>query len=496
MPKITRASRETTALFCVLAAAFLARVWALNWALPLKKAHIDESVVIFYTMRFFSGDLNPHVFFDYPTLFLYILGAVFTALFAVGRIAGAYSGLDQFVGTFLYGDSTAIYLAARLVSAVLGTATVWAVYKLGKEHAGSGIAPALLTAFLPMHVLHSHYATVDVAALFFLAASFVFSARYVEGGGEGDLYKGAFLAGLAAAVKYYPAIFFAPVAVYAAAKKPKSALYACGLALSGFLLGCPFAALDFRAFGLRFADRFGYIVWGSAGSPGGFVFQPLHALGLLGGVLTAPLAVLTLAGIASLFIYSKDRKKAALLWVLPPALYLLFISTWKIVSPHYLLPAVPFLLIAAAKGALSAPAVARSKTLAAALLIAALALPLYQTLRADAVLSKEDTRLAAYKWAMANIPPRSRILRFPYTPEFGPGDPFSVRVDWEGEARKFPQSSVAANFDYVITGSFSNAPPEGWEKGLLKYYEVRYVNDAVAFAPFHHPRITIYGKKR
>jgi 4-amino-4-deoxy-L-arabinose transferase-like glycosyltransferase len=488
--------REKLPLYCTLFAAFLLRVWALNWALPLKKAHIDESVVIFYTMRFFTGDLNPHVFFDYPTLFLYILGAVFSLLFLAGKAVGVFSGLDQFAGMFLYGDSTALYLSARLVSAAMGIATVYAVYKLGKENAGSGLIPALLLAFLPMHVLHSHYATVDVAGVFFLTVSFIYLARFVKGESAADFYKGAFLIGLAAAVKYYPALFFAPVAAFAAFKKPKQALTACGLALSGFLIGCPFAALDFKAFSLRFADRFGYIIWGGDSVSQAFAFQPLHVLSLLSGVLTLPLAVLTAAGVAALFIYSKERRRAALLWILPPAVYILFISTWKIVSPHYLLPAVPFLLIAAVRGLGSLPAVARGRFLQAALAIAALALPVFQSIRADAVLSREDTRLAAYRWAAANIPPGSKILRLPYTPEFGPRDPFLVRVDWEGKSTGFPPAVIYRSFDYVITSGFSNAPYSEWEKGLSEYYAVKYKNDAAEFAPFHHPRITIYGKKR
>jgi len=83
----------------ILLAAAALRFWGINWGLPLKKAHIDESVVIFYTMRFFTGDLNPHIFFDYPTLFLYVLYFFFSIAFAAGKIAGLFTSLDQFVGS-------------------------------------------------------------------------------------------------------------------------------------------------------------------------------------------------------------------------------------------------------------------------------------------------------------------------------------------------------------------------------------------------------------
>lgn len=69
--------KEKVYLAIILLTGLFVRLWGIGWGLPMKKAHIDESVVIFYTMRFFTGDFNPRVFFDMPTLFLYILFAAF-----------------------------------------------------------------------------------------------------------------------------------------------------------------------------------------------------------------------------------------------------------------------------------------------------------------------------------------------------------------------------------------------------------------------------------
>ncbi|MFH0948020.1 MAG: hypothetical protein V1833_03380 [Elusimicrobiota bacterium] len=60
-------------IWLILSISTIVRVWGINFAFPLRYAHIDESVVIFYTMRFFTGDFNPNPFFDYPTLYLYLL---------------------------------------------------------------------------------------------------------------------------------------------------------------------------------------------------------------------------------------------------------------------------------------------------------------------------------------------------------------------------------------------------------------------------------------
>jgi len=489
---------ERPLIYIMLFAAFLLRVWALDWALPLKYAHIDESVVIFYTMRFFTGDFNPHVFFDYPTLFLYFLGLVFYVYFLVGHLFGAFAGLDQFVGMYMFGNSSLLYVLARLVSATLGAATIYITYKVGKENTGSGFAPALMLAVLPLHVLHSHYATVDIAAVFFLMLSFLYLARFVNREEVLDLYKGAFLIGIATAVKYYPAVFFVPVAAFAVFRKPKPVLYACGLAASGFILGCPFAVIGFKEFASRFADRFFYIVWGSGAAPtsgsGAFSFQPIGILKTLIGIMTPPLFALSIIGTVLYIIFVKN-KLGILLWTVTPLFFVTFLASWKIVSPHYILPAVPFLLIGGAAGFSSLPLLKNNGWLKIALFAGILIAPAYQSIKADISLAKQDTRITAYDWAKINIPAGSRILRMPFTPEFSPKDPYMVRVDWQSKMRGVSPAEFHRDYDYVIVSAFSNDPVDQWENSLLEFYALKYRINSDSLTPFHHPRISIYGKQ-
>lgn len=70
---------ERRGIFGCAAAVLLAaglRAVAFGWGLPLKYAHIDESVVSFYAMRIASGVFNPG-FYDYPGLFLNLLAGFF-----------------------------------------------------------------------------------------------------------------------------------------------------------------------------------------------------------------------------------------------------------------------------------------------------------------------------------------------------------------------------------------------------------------------------------
>ncbi|GAG05539.1 unnamed protein product, partial [marine sediment metagenome] len=65
----------------------------------------------------------------------------------------------------------------------------------------------------------------------------------------------------------------------------------------------------------------------------------------------------------------------------------------------------------------------------------------------DYILTRKDTREIAYKWVKSNIPAKSKILRFPYTPEFKPSDKYNVKIDWHYKI----SSKKYSEYDYIIT---------------------------------------------
>ena len=70
-----------------------------------------------------TGDFNPH-FFDYPSLYMYVQAVVAVFRFAVGAMQGMWNGLAQ-------APTEDFYVWGRAVTAILGTATVWIVYRSG-----------------------------------------------------------------------------------------------------------------------------------------------------------------------------------------------------------------------------------------------------------------------------------------------------------------------------------------------------------------------------
>jgi 4-amino-4-deoxy-L-arabinose transferase-like glycosyltransferase len=189
------------ALACVLALALALRIVGLFWGLPNDRRffsfHPDEAPILLPVSNILTAnDWNPH-FFNYGTFYIYLV-----------TIAATLSGLQGG-----WSDWAALHLVARVVSALFGTATVLVVYLIGKEMAGAwtGILAALVLAVMPMHVVHSHYATVDAVATFFLALALWAMVRLTEECHPIWYAIAGAAVGLGAATKYSAGVAFLPI---------------------------------------------------------------------------------------------------------------------------------------------------------------------------------------------------------------------------------------------------------------------------------------------
>ena len=79
----------------------------------------------------------------------------------------------------------AFYLWGRAVTAIMGTATVWLVYRVGMRWGGrTALLAAVMFAVMPLHVRESHFVLTDVPVTFFVmldAAAVAARARAVDG---------------------------------------------------------------------------------------------------------------------------------------------------------------------------------------------------------------------------------------------------------------------------------------------------------------------------
>ena len=66
-------------LAAVLTLALALRVWALDFGLPHTLTRPDEDAVVSVALRFFQRNLDPG-FFDWPSLFMYVVAVVYVDL--------------------------------------------------------------------------------------------------------------------------------------------------------------------------------------------------------------------------------------------------------------------------------------------------------------------------------------------------------------------------------------------------------------------------------
>ncbi|MGI5817908.1 MAG: ArnT family glycosyltransferase [Armatimonadota bacterium] len=191
-------------LAVVLVVALALRLFGITWGLPdethLFSYHPDEFHSLRGAFSLALGDANPH-FFNYGSLYLYLVAATVAisnpALFS--QVAVAVPGgpvLPEVLRTWT--------LDARVLTVILGVATVAVVYATARRIWGhrEGLAAGLLLALAPLHVLHSHYATVDVPGALFTALACYFAVVMVGWLSWRSVLWAGVAAGLAASVKY------------------------------------------------------------------------------------------------------------------------------------------------------------------------------------------------------------------------------------------------------------------------------------------------------
>jgi hypothetical protein len=398
-------------------------------------------------LAFAKGDLNPHNFL-YPSFYFYALFAWqgLTALLAVATRSAASFGAFQ---REFFLDPTRVFVAGRLLTALVGAGTAVATGVLGSRVWAAdgvsarlaGVLAALLLAVAPLHVLNSHYVKHDVPVTFLIVLAYLAYDRLwnlpPEGGSygstqgvagrhpitigsfrlqaEGSLIAAAAITGVAFATHYY-AIFLAIPLAWSAARGARDrgdALrrIAIAAAVSGavFFLLSPFILVE-PGTALRDIRANRQIVLDRAVANLGYVASAARYGRLLLLDTAGPVtAVLALAGLG--VAVRRDPKRT--MWLLAfPVPFLLFIAG-TFPASRYLVPVVPFLVLFAA---IAVAELWRKQRLAAQLLFtAAFATAGLESLRTDAFIRQTDTRTLALDYIRLHVPAGATVLTQPYS---------------------------------------------------------------------------------
>jgi hypothetical protein len=333
-------------------------------------------------------NILPH-FYNYGSLYLYLTNIVTS--FAIGY--GYIGSLYKMTGEIDPSQVAKLYLVGRLLTAVMGIATVWVVWAAARRTWGISAAffGAIALATMPLHVQHSHFLTVDVPATLWIALSLYWSLRIVQDQALFDrpapkctddipdagpvpiwqprkanpwILAGLF-AGLAMATKYNAALVILPLLVaghyrrgdnlWGAVRGTVAGLVSFGIA---FLVACPGSILERERF-LRDIAYEGNHVY-QHGEPAfqhvgpGWLYIITH--NLMAG-MGLPMLALSLIAIAFAICRHKPEDMVLVAFALP---YYILISAAQSKYARYDIPLLP--VLALWLGALTQQALAASRT--------------------------------------------------------------------------------------------------------------------------------------
>ena len=424
----TRHVQVLTAIFLL---ALGLRLYGINFGLP-GEAHADEPFFVRHALRFGQGDPNPH-WFLYPTLYMYVLFALYGFYFVFGYVAGVFSSTFDFAAAY-FTDPTGFYVLGRSATALLGAATVVPIYLTGARlfSRRAGLLGAAFLAVTYLHVQHSHFITADVPMTFLATLSLYFAVRVMEEGRTRWYVLAGLAAGLAISTKYnaYPIVVALAAAhilgtgggwpgLVQSLKDRRLYMGGTGVA-GGFLIGTPFALLDFSTF---YPFITGHLEQGRVGWVGIGGYTPWVSVitDFLSDGMGVYLLALALAGVLYGLVYR--RSKGDLLIGSFVLVYFLIIGSAQLNFPRYWVPLIPPLVLLggrllddlAGRWAGSRPGLQRAALVLGVLLLSTI--PLRDSLRYDYLVSHKDTAALAKEWIEANIPPGSRIATTLYGPK-------------------------------------------------------------------------------
>ena len=414
---LRKPSPKTAALAALLLGALYLRFRGLCWGWP-GVYDADAPHIVNLALYFGSGDLNPHIF-KYPTLWPYLLSAVYGGGFLLGLLAGAWNGVAEFGAHFVRHPAD-FHVAARFVTAVLSVLGVWAVWKAAREAGSDGLWAAALAAFLPVLVEMAHTPKADTILFLFSALSWCAALKLRrEKTARNAAFAGVW-AGLAMSSQYTAAsLALLPICACLLAKSEeysaayfkqalKLVLISAGCALFMVFLTSPYIFLAYREFLASMADMSGELAVVRAAHPRAQVLAAL-AFNIFFYAGTGSVAFLAaLAGFAQEW---RKHVPRALFFALPCLFHFALLANhpyggWL----RFLIPVLPGIIILSGVGA--EWAYSKKPVRAMAVLLAALLLGpgLWRSMALVRDFTLPDTRLEAADWLKQNLPPGAALL--------------------------------------------------------------------------------------
>jgi len=423
-------SPASTAMLAIIVAAFGLRVWGIWFGLPFL-FHDDEGFEVIRALQLGSGE------FDFDRIgkggYFYLLFVEYGLLFVGLKIFGVVESANDFALYFVR-DPSAFYLIGRATTAIIGTATVFVVYRIG-QIAYSERAAVFAASIFAVNVLHadlSHYIVVDVPMVFLATVSLYFAIRLAESGAANDYFWAALFAACATTTKVPAVLLVVPLlcAHYLYSRKNDDGVrgffmsrplwQALVVFLGIYLLLTPGMIVNFTTWLPSMFEKFGStagsvegeVSLGNSGviaSPNLFVY---YLIKLRAG-MSGPILLICIAGVIY-GIWSRRSADVILISFGLTVFVVMSIATdFNVFFPRYILPMMPVLSLLGGRvlcEGFSKVGMIRRSAFQYALLVSICLVPAYEIVANDYRIAQTDTRVLAKDWVDANIPPGSRIF--------------------------------------------------------------------------------------
>jgi hypothetical protein len=416
-------TRGLLTLAGICGVAFWLRTQALGYGLPAVY-NMDEVAIMNRALTFGTGTLNPGNFL-YPTFYFYVLFAWQGLTFVVGLVMGLWDSVQAFETRFFV-DPSPLYRSGRLLSAICGTLTVAAVYRLTSRlfDRNAGLIAAGFMAVMPIAVMDAHYVKHDVPVTLLIVLVHVWLARIVVADGRAarrDVWLTGALAGLAMSTHYYAVVVTLPVAGVLLSQPRVSwadrltdGVRAGVAATVVFLAASPFLLPELGTAWVDITQNRQIVMDRAMEGSGWFPsLWPYLTILAAGGMMWPLLAFWVLEAIETW-----EKAQRGILLTLFPIVFLLFISN-TVPATRYVNPLLPFLTVMVA--AFVARSVRRHSHSARRLwfvwfLVAVMLVPGFRSsLRVGRFFNQPDTRTLAQRWIESNVPEGSTVLIQPYS---------------------------------------------------------------------------------
>ncbi len=406
--------KEYFYLILIVLLGFFLRIYAINWQLPYLYQTEEYKTVNYVLKMAAQKSLNPK-FFEYPSLYLYLMLLVFSMLFLFGKIFGFYTSAENFALKFFI-DPTVVYVVGRTFSAIWGTFLIILTYVLGKllYNKRVGIFSALIVSVLPIWVVYSHFIKPEMFSNLLVCIYCVSLYKYYLTQNIKFFYISCGILGLATSCKYLslPSGVLLPL-VYFSGNKKKFVNFILGLALIVlfFILGTPYSVLDYKTF---FVEMKGIFLGPQEGLKRDIFYGVYKTFldWIFMGNSTAFVGILCFLGVVYCAI---KRKLQDLIVVCIFLIYSLVNITHYFPAWGFLFTAFPFYAIA---GGQVADKFFDKSLITKIFFGLVIVISLIESIFVDIRFFLKDTRTVALEWIEKNIPQGEKVLidRYPNSP--------------------------------------------------------------------------------